>query len=137
MFGFNRGRDKEWRDSVDRKLSVLQSALATIASNQQKEFQKMSQIDDKLTDIENKVDALTTVEASAKALIVSIPSLIAAAVLAAQHAAPLTPAQLAVFDDLNTKLTGAASDLAAAVAANTGTPTLPPPSVPPPAAPKK
>ena len=79
---------------------------------------KMSQMDDDITALTATVANLTTVDASAVALLNGIGARITAAVTAAQ-AAGATPAQLTAMTDLNTAVTTQAATMAAAVTANT------------------
>lgn len=84
----------------------------------------MAAIDDKINALNAEVTKNTTVIQSALALINGISGQIAAAVAAAL-AAGATPTQLQSLTDLQTSLTKNDDDLAAAVAANTPTPTAP------------
>lgn len=79
----------------------------------------MNAIDDKITALTDTVAKIETVEASVLAFVQGIPALIQAAVDAAL-ANGATPAQLAAFDDLNSRLSADADKIAADI---TATPT--------------
>lgn len=79
---------------------------------------------DNITQLQADVAQLTTVDASAEALINGFAAQLVAAVAAAQ-AAGASPAQLQALTDLSTAIETQSSGLAAAVSANTPTPPAP------------
>lgn len=82
----------------------------------------MAQLDTDIAQLQADVTALTTVVASATALINGIAGQIAAAVAAAQ-AAGATPTELQALTDLHTALSAEVTNLGTAVTANTVAPT--------------
>lgn len=78
----------------------------------------MAALDDAIAQLTAKVQAQTTVDASATAFINGVPALIADAVAKAQ-AAGATPAQLQAITDLGAAIDNASGPLVAAVSANT------------------
>lgn len=78
-------------------------------------------LDNEITALQTAVANETTVNQSAITLIQGIPGLIATAVAAAQ-AAGATPAELSALTALQTTIANNATGLAAAVTANTSTP---------------
>jgi hypothetical protein len=85
-----------------------------------------SSLDTEITTLTTDVSNDTSVEQSATTLINGFAARLQAAIDAAT-AAGATPAQLTSLDGLHTQLTQNASDLAAAVAANTPAPPNPTP----------
>lgn len=78
----------------------------------------MSALSDAIATLTAKVNAATTVEASATVYIQAVPQLIADAVAAAQ-AAGATPEQIQAITDLGTALDAASAPLQAALTENT------------------
>lgn len=92
--------------------------LDAILSGQSKEITQMAALDDAIVDLQAKVAAETSANASAVVLINGISARIDAAIAAAT-AAGATTAQLQSLADLSGTLNSETGTLAAAVAANT------------------
>ena len=92
----------------------------------------MTALDQAIADLQAKVAAETTVEASAVALLNGIPKMISDAVASAL-AAGATPAQLAELAAVGTSIQSSSAGLAAAITTNT--PAAVPAAPAPPAAP--
>lgn len=113
---------------MDQALAKLDRIIDMLT---EEKFQ-MAQIDDALTALKSQVTNLQSAEASAVALLNGIPQMIHDAVAQAQ-AAGATPQQVQAITDAANSIQQNASDLAAAVTANT--PATPAPPAPPPATP--
>ncbi len=115
---------------VMHRLHVMDAKLDKLLALTQQEIKQMSKFDDSIAQLKTDVTNLTTAEQSAIALINGIKGQIDAAVQAAL-AAGATDVQLAALKDLSVAVETGASDLAAAVAANTPPAPPEPPPVPP------
>jgi hypothetical protein len=94
------------------------SSLSQILAGIVRLEKQMALLDDQITALTAQVEANTTVEKSALALIQGFAAQLAAAVAAAS-AAGATPTQLAALNALGTTIKANDDELAAAVAANT------------------
>jgi alkylhydroperoxidase/carboxymuconolactone decarboxylase family protein YurZ len=108
-------------------LQRIEAGIGQLNTNLEKLLTKMAALDDKITALASAVANLTTVDASAVALINGIAAQIQTAVQAAL-AAGATPAELAAVQLAIDNITGSAGQLSAAVAANT--PAAPPTPTP-------
>ena len=110
-------------------LQRIEAGLGQLNTNLEKLQVQMAALDDKITALAAAVANLTTVDASAVALINGIAAQIQTAVQAAL-AAGATPTELAAVQLAIDNITGSAGQLSAAVAANT--PAAPPTPTPTP-----
>jgi hypothetical protein len=113
---------------LNQILSLLGELLAGQAITNQRllDLEKtVAQLDTDIAALQADVTQLTTVVGSATALINGIAAQIQTAVQAAL-AAGATPAQLSAIEAVGTALVSQSSGLAAAVAANTPAPVVPP-----------
>lgn len=117
MFGRRRHRT---HDTLNQLVCGQQAILAGIA----RLGAKMSQMDDAIAQLTADVAAERTVVDSAVTALTGIPALIQKAVDDAL-AAGATPAELQSLTDLHTAVTQQATDLAAAIPANTPAATNP------------
>jgi hypothetical protein len=108
--------------ATNHRLERMETAFLNLA---QQGLNKMSEMDDRLAELQADVTAESGAVDSAVTLIEGISQQIADAVAAAQ-AAGATPQQLQVLSDLDAAVKAKTQSLADAVAANTNPPSPPP-----------
>jgi hypothetical protein len=104
--------------AIQKALNTIQGQLQQILSGETKIMATGTSLDAQIEALRQDVKSETDADQSAITLIQGIPELITAAVAKAQ-AAGATPAQLQAISDLGKALTSNASQLGAAVVANT------------------